>query len=321
MELYSEAADRLAHWSKDTPDPKPLPAPESERQAENEKIYLVHQGATDVWWEPGWSKFDGKAWEQDRKFSSWGLSVSDGFCLTPYKGKLYMFHRSTGSDAPSAVRCQSSRGVEWTKQASDIVVNTWSSWGMSAVTFKDKLYLFHHGVDEKKLNYNVFDGISWAGDTTAPVPDVAWGLSAVAFEEKLYLFYRHYFRDDKTIQYVVFDGSSWQKQKDVPETCTTWGITAVVYHKRIHLMHCGYEKREKIYHNSFDGSTWEGEKLIEDCEVANNLSSVVHDDNISMFYKGANSSDMYRQIFDGKVWAKERLERVSTQDGIAAVVY
>uniref|UniRef100_A0A0D2YA03 Uncharacterized protein n=1 Tax=Fusarium oxysporum (strain Fo5176) TaxID=660025 RepID=A0A0D2YA03_FUSOF len=102
--LYSQAAEKLATWGHEdeppalpepepeptpqpdpTPqDPKPEPEPEPHVPDHKAKIHLIHRGANnDADW-PYWSTFDGQTWSKDYKVWSFGLHISDGFCLASF---------------------------------------------------------------------------------------------------------------------------------------------------------------------------------------------------------------------------------------------
>ncbi|KAF4973360.1 hypothetical protein FSARC_338 [Fusarium sarcochroum] len=317
--LYREAAMRLAKWDVETqPIVEPVSGPKSllDIPASKQILRLIHQGAddaADTWW----STYDGNSWQADQQVKVWGLKIIDGFCVTSYKGKLYLFHRNPLTTQSTAWYETFERGT-WSKMVETCIPNTNTDWGMSAVTFKDKLWFFHHGVPYQKLRYNVFDGQSWESDKEVGIPDVNWGFTAVVFNEKIYVFHR---MGELDLWYVVFNGNNWEESKQVPKTSTSWGMTAVVYHGKIYLMHHGWEGPNYVWYNVFNGRTWEGDKFIPDCDPEGELSSVVFNDKIYMFYKNMENLDIYSHVFDGDSWNIEKVEGVSTSKGVGCIVY
>ncbi|TVY73675.1 hypothetical protein Focb16_v005236 [Fusarium oxysporum f. sp. cubense] len=205
--LYSQAAEKLATWGHEdeppalpepepeptpqpdpTPqDPKPEPEPEPQDPDHKAKIHLIHRGANnDADW-PYWSTFDGQTWSKDYKVWSFGLHISDGFCLASFQKKLFIFHLNP-QNHKSQVFYESYASGAWTRGAATTIPNTVTSPGMCAVTFQGKLYLLHHGIPQEKLRYNVFNGRTWEGDTDIHIEDFTVGFTAVVFNDKIYLF-------------------------------------------------------------------------------------------------------------------------------------
>ncbi|KAJ4037843.1 hypothetical protein NW758_009422 [Fusarium oxysporum] len=126
------------------------------------------------------------------------------------------------------------------------------------ITFQSKLYLFHHGIPQEKLRYNVFNGRTWEGDTDIHIDDVTVGFTAVVFNDKIYLFYlpRYGFSSHR-YAYVAFDGRRWEKAHTLARYATS-GVTAAVYQNKLYLMHRGYGETDvkKLWYNVFDGKRW-----------------------------------------------------------------
>ncbi|KAF5603308.1 hypothetical protein FPCIR_1504 [Fusarium pseudocircinatum] len=304
--LYSQAAEKLATWGHEddlpalpeptpqpdpTPkDPKPEPKPEPqepelEPQDPDHKaqIHLFHRGAkNDADW-PYWSTFDGQTWSKDYKVWSWGLHVSEGFCLASFQKKLFIFHLNPRNHRSQVFYESYSHGA-WTKGATTMIPNTVTSPGMCAVTFRGKLYLFHHGVPEKILRYNVFNGQTWEGDTDIDIGSVTVGFTAIVFNDKIYLFYLpRYGIAGNRYTFVAFDGTRWEKARTLVK-CGRSGVTAAVYQNKLYVMHRGYgdADRDKLWYNVFDGDRWvllsrkTGGLLIPDCDdIEGDVSSVV----------------------------------------------
>ncbi|KAF4485672.1 hypothetical protein FAGAP_11478 [Fusarium agapanthi] len=323
--LYSQAAEKLATWGHEdeppalpeptpqpdpTPqDPKPEPKPQPEPQDPGRKaeIHLIHRGANnDADW-PYWSTFDGQTWSQDYKVWTWGLHISDGFCLASFQKKLYIFHMNP-QNFRSRVFYESYSSGAWTKGTAMIIPNTVTKPGMCAITFRGKLYLFHHGIPQERLRYNVFDGRRWEGDTDINIADVTVGFTAVVFNDKIYLFYLpKYGFASQRYAYVTFDGTRWEEVKTLVK-CATSGVTAAVYQNKLYLMHRGYGDSDvkKLWYNVFDGNRWmtlskrTGGLLIPECDdIEGDISSVVYEDCMYVFYKKVGDSGMYRHVFDG----------------------
>ncbi|KAL7758434.1 hypothetical protein ACKLNR_010861 [Fusarium oxysporum f. sp. zingiberi] len=347
--LYSQAAEKLATWGHEdeppalpepepeptpqpdpTPqDPKPEPEPEPQDPDHKAKIHLIHRGANnDADW-PYWSTFDGQTWSKDYKVWSFGLHISDGFCLASFQKKLFIFHLNP-QNHKSQVFYESYASGAWTRGAATTIPNIVTSLGMCAVTFQGKLYLFHHGLPQEKLRYNVFNGRTWEGDTDIHIDDVTVGFIAVVFHDKIYLFYlpRYGFSSHR-YAYVAFDGRRWEKAHTLARYATS-GVTAAVYQNKLYLMHRGYGEAEvkKLWYNVFDGKRWitlskkTGAMLIPDCDdIEGDISSVVYEDNMYVFYKKLGDSGVYRHVFDGNKWAAEQVEGVQTVKGVASVVH
>ncbi|PNP76648.1 hypothetical protein FNYG_10067 [Fusarium nygamai] len=203
--LYSQAAEKLATWRLEdelpalpaptprpdpTPqDPKPDTDPEPQGPDDKAEIHLIHRGANnDANW-PYWSTFNGQTWSKDYKVWSYGLHITDGFCLASFQKKLFIFHLNPENSRSQLCYESYISGGKWTRGATTVIPNTVTSPGMCAVTFRSKLYLFHHGIPQEKLRYNVFDGRRWEGDIDINTDDVAVGFTAIVFNDNLYLFY------------------------------------------------------------------------------------------------------------------------------------
>ncbi|KAH7466919.1 hypothetical protein FOMA001_g16022 [Fusarium oxysporum f. sp. matthiolae] len=347
--LYSQAAEKLATWGHEdeppalpepepeptpqpdpTPqDPKPEPEPEPHIPDHKAKIHLIHRGANnDADW-PYWSTFDGQTWSKDYKVWSFGLHISDSFCLASFQKKLFIFHLNP-QNHKSQVFYESYASGAWTRGAATTIPNTVTSPGMCAVTFQGKLYLFHHGLPQEKLRYNVFNGRTWEGDTDIHIDDVTVGFTAVVFNDKIYLFYlpRYGFSSHR-YAYVAFDGRRWEKAHTLARLATS-GVTAAVYQNKLYLMHRGYGEADvkKLWYNAFDGKRWitlskkTGAMLIPDCDdIEGDICSVVYEDKMYVFYKKLSNSGVYRHVFDGNKWAGEQVEGVQTAKGVASVVH
>ncbi|KAF5684634.1 hypothetical protein FDENT_6639 [Fusarium denticulatum] len=354
--LYSQAAEKLATWGHEdeppalpepTPqpdpapqdpkpqpdpkpqDPKPEPDPEPQDPDRKAEIHLIHRGANnDANW-PYWSTFNGQTWSKDYKVWSWGLHISDGFCLASFQKKLFIFHLNP-QNSKSQVYYESYASGAWTRGAITIIPNTVSSTGMCSVTFQGKLFLFHHGIPQEKLRYNVFDGRKWEGDTDINIGDVNVGFTAVVFNDKIYLFYlpKHGIASQK-YACVTFDGTRWEKVGIIGKYAKS-GVTAAVYQNKLYLMHRGYDvaRARKLWFNVFDGKHWiklskkTGAMLIPDCnDVEGDISSVVYQDKLYLFYRKSGSSGVYRHVFDGSKWAAGWVEGVQTVKGVASVVH
>ncbi|KAJ4049145.1 hypothetical protein NW753_008149 [Fusarium oxysporum] len=347
--LYSQAAEKLATWGHEdephalpepkpeptpqpdpTPqDPKPEPEPEPQDPDHKAKIHLIHRGANnDADW-PYWNTFDGQTWSKDYKVWSFGLHISDGFCLASFQKKLFIFHLNP-QNHKSQVFYESYASGAWTRGAAKTIPNTVTSPGMCAVTFQGKLYLFHHGIPQEKLRYNVFNGRTWEGDTDIHIDDVTVGFTAVVFNDKIYLFYlpRYGFSSHR-YAYVAFDGRRWEKAHTLARYATS-GVTAAVYQNKLYLMHRGYGETDvkKLWYNAFDGKRWvtlskkTGAMLIPDCDdIQGDICSVVYEDKMYVFYKKLSNSGVYRNVFDGNKWAAEQVEGVQTAKGVASVVH
>ncbi|KAK2931735.1 Kelch-type beta propeller [Fusarium oxysporum f. sp. vasinfectum] len=198
------------------------------------------------------------------------------------------------------------------------------------ITFQSKLYLFHHGIPQEKLRYNVFNGRTWEGDTDIHIDDVTVGFTAVVFNDKIYLFYlpRYGFSSHR-YAYVAFDGRRWEKAHTLARYATS-GVTAAVYQNKLYLMHRGYGETnvKKLWYNAFDGKRWitlskkTGAMLIPDCDdIEGDICSVVYEDKMYVFYKKLSNSGVYRNVFDGNKWAAEQVEGVQTAKGVASVVH
>ncbi|KAI3575988.1 hypothetical protein IWW34DRAFT_745483 [Fusarium oxysporum f. sp. albedinis] len=201
---------------------------------------------------------------------------------------------------------------------------------MCAVTFQGKLYLFHHGLPQEKLRYNVFNGRTWEGDTDIHIDGVTVGFTAVVFNDKIYLFYlpRYGFSSHR-YAYVAFDGRRWEKAHTLARYATS-SVTAAVYQNKLYLMHRGYGEAnvKKLWYNAFDGKHWitlskkTGAMLIPDCDdIEGDICSVVYEDNMYVFYKKLSNSGVYRHVFDGNKWVAEQVEGVQTVKGVASVVH
>ncbi|VZH91427.1 unnamed protein product [Fusarium fujikuroi] len=317
--LYSQAAEKLATWGHEDelpalpepaprPDPTPQdPKPEPQDPDHKAKIHLIHRGAdNDADW-PYWSTFDGQTWSKDHKVWSFGLQISDGFCLASFQKRLFIFHLNPRSRR-SQVFYESYASGAWTRGATTTIPNTLTSPGMCAVTFRGKLYLFHHGIPKEKLRYNVFDGQRWGGDTDIHIDDVTVGFTAVVFNDKIYLFYLpKYGIASRRYAYVAFNGTRWEKARTLTRLGKS-GVTAAVYQNKLYLVHQGYGKAEanKLWYNVFDGRDWitlsgkAGALLVPDCcDVEGDISSVVYEDKMYLFYKKLGDSGVYRHVFDG----------------------
>ncbi|SCV51771.1 uncharacterized protein FFB14_12196 [Fusarium fujikuroi] len=339
--LYSQAAEKLATWGHEDelpalpepaprPDPTPQdPKPEPQDPDHKAKIHLIHRGAdNDADW-PYWSTFDGQTWSKDHKVWSFGLQISDGFCLASFQKRLFIFHLNPRSRR-SQVFYESYASGAWTRGATTTIPNTLTSPGMCAVTFRGKLYLFHHGIPKEKLRYNVFDGQRWGGDTDIHIDDVTVGFTAVVFNDKIYLFYLpKYGIASRRYAYVAFNGTRWEKARTLTRLGKS-GVTAAVYQNKLHLVHQGYGKAEanKLWYNVFDGKDWitlsekAGALLVPDCcDVEGDISSVVYEDKMYLFYKKLGDSGVYRHVFDGSKWVAEQVEGVQTVKGVASVVH
>ncbi|KAH7194164.1 hypothetical protein DER44DRAFT_751957 [Fusarium oxysporum] len=328
--LYSQAAEKLATWGhEDEPPALPEPEPEPQDPDHKAKIHLIHRGANnDADW-PYWSTFDGQTWSKDYKVWSFGLHISDGFCLASFQKKLFIFHLNP-QNHKSQVFYESYASGAWTRGAATTIPNTVTSPGMCAVTFQGKLYLFHHGIPQEKLRYNVFNGRTWEGDTDIHIDDVTVGFTAVIFNDKLYLFYlpRYGFSSHR-YAYVAFDGRRWEKAHTLARYATS-GVTAAVYQNKLYLMHRGYGETDvkKLWYNAFDGKRWitlskkTGAMLISDCDdIQGDICSVVYEAKMYVFYKKLSNSGVYRHVVDGNKWVAEQVEGVQTVKGVASVVH
>ncbi|KAF5723494.1 hypothetical protein FMUND_1818 [Fusarium mundagurra] len=341
--LYSQAAEKLATWGhedeppslpepKPTPqpdptphDPKSKPQPEPQDPAHKAQIHLIHRGANnDADW-PYWSTFDGQTWSKDSKVWSWGLHISDGFCLASFQKKLFIFHINPDGSKSQLFYESYISGGKWTRGVTTVVPNTVTSPGMCAVTFQGRLYLFHHGIPQEKLRYNVFDGRRWKGDTDINIDDVRVGFTAVVFNDKIYLFYLvKYGPASARYSYVAFDGTRWEKERTMLRAATS-GVTAAVYQNKLYLIHRGCVGAEfrQLWYNVFDGVRWTafsketGAMRIPDCDdVEGDISSVVYEDKIYVFYKKVDDSGVYRHVFDG-ILGLPRMGTQSLADALA----
>ncbi|KAK2123484.1 hypothetical protein NOF04DRAFT_1361932 [Fusarium oxysporum II5] len=328
--LYSQAAEKLATWGHEG-EPPALPEPEPEPQDPDHKakIHLIHRGANnDADW-PYWSTFAGQTWSKDYKVWSFGLHISDGFCLASFQKKLFIFHLNP-QNHKSQVFYESCASGAWKRGAATTIPKTVTSPGICAVTFQGKLYLFHHVIPQKKLRYNVFNGRTWEGDTDIHIDDVTVGFTAVVFNDKLYLFYlpRYGFSSHR-YAYVAFDGRRCEKAHTLARYATS-GVTAAVYQNKLYLMHRGYGETDvkKLWYNAFDGKRWitlskkTGAMLIPDCDdIQGDICSVVYEAKMYVFYKKLSNSGVYRHVVDGNKWVAEQVEGVQTVKGVASVVH
>jgi hypothetical protein len=129
---------------------------------------------------------------------------------------------------------------------------------MCAVTFRNKLYLFHPGIPQEKLRCNVFDVRRWESDTNINTGDVAVGFTAILFNHKIHLFYLvKYGPLSLRYSYVTFDGTGWEKELTLRQAATS-GVAAAGYQNKPYLTHRGYAGAEfrQLWYNVFDGVCW-----------------------------------------------------------------
>ncbi|KAF5965410.1 hypothetical protein FCOIX_12975 [Fusarium coicis] len=351
--LYSQAAEKLATWRHEDElpalpapapqpdpmpqDPKPDPTPqdpklEPQDPAHKAKIHLIHRGANnDARW-PYWITFNGQSWSKDCKDWSFGLHITDGFCLASFQKKLFIFHLNPRGGLKLFYESHVS-GDEWTTGGITAIPNTVTSPGMCAVTFRDKLYLFHHGIPQEKLRYNVFDGQKWEGDTDINTGDVAEGFTVIVYNDKIYLFYlAKYGPSSLRYSYATFEGTHWEKERTLLRPVTS-GVTAAVYQNKLYLIHRGSAGAEfrQLWYNVFDGVRWTtfcketetGAMSIPDCNgVEGDISPVVYEDKMYVFYKKVDDRSVYRHVFDGKQRVESQKHRcdsmaqLGSEDGL-----
>jgi hypothetical protein len=149
------------------------------------KLYVFHQGREHPFGvDDGWlyvNVFDGANWVGDAKVPNTGLS--QGPSAVVFDDKLFVFPEAQGQGIASkwlwwnhAVMLDDE--LVWAGDAQ--VPNTGMYGCPSAVTFGNKLYVFHQGQGpavagegDGWLWVNVFDGKTWAGDAQVPNTGVA----------------------------------------------------------------------------------------------------------------------------------------------------
>jgi len=171
---------------------------------------------------------------------------------------------------------------------------------------------------DSDIYYNVFDGVSWSGDTQLVAEHAEDNTPAIAqvADGRIWVVWSSIgMTTDAEIYYKIFDGSNWSSNvrltvdsnSDDEDPCIMQaenGNVWIVYSKTAQAT----GKTGDIYYQTFDGSDWSGE-----IQLTSHLQDDLHPAVMQSFNgriwvtwqsnrEGFNNSNIYYKIFDGTSW-------------------
>jgi hypothetical protein len=225
---------------------------------------------------------------------------------------IYVFHR--GPFTVGKLWYKVFKGTKWTGDITQIE-QTDISASPSAVVFNSTIYVLKELSGQ--LSYNVFDGLSWAGEQNVGVTILESPGAVVYFnpflsKNMIYVFHQGGGAGGR-LDYTAFDGTLWETDTPVPNTGMSGSPSAVVYNGKIYVFHKGQgSTNEHLWFNTFDGSNWGGDQQVPGLLMSESPSACLHYDTtvskwkIYVFHQGSGGGTLWYTSFDGSVWATDR---------------
>lgn len=255
-----------------------------------------------------------------------------------FNQKLYLFWVGSGKDGAWFT---SFDGKKWTDQQSvnsndGTVMSILDGTSLSAVSFKEKLYLFWVGSVDGAW-FTSYNGRYWTdkqsvkklltnqnnGNTMSVFEGT--NLSVVSFNQKLYLFW---VGSDDGAWFTTFDGKTWADQQALNKNYLDGtSFSAVSFKEKLYLFWLG-SRKDGAWFTTFDGRTWASPQSIK-AQLPNktmsvldgtNLSSVSFNQKLYLFWVGSGKDGAFFTTFDGSTWTNQQSVKASLSNKTMSIL-
>lgn len=321
-ELYKLASNKLLTGSEDVTLAPPASFPTPDPPKKVSALYMVSQGVGESNKKVQCNSFYERKWTTADGFSP-KKTTSGGLTSVTYNNQLHVFQTN---DSKSVIH-HVFDGKNWTLD--EQLKQTDASDGISVVVFREKLYLLHQGIRNRKptIFYKVLDGNTWEDDKWVPNSATEGGMSAVVFENQLFVVHQGFGPSRNHLQYNVFDGHSWAGDKTVVNVRVAGEVATVVYHERMHVFH-RRPGDNRIWYNIFAGGVWSGERRVPKSggfvTASGGLAAAVYNGMVYLFFSGEGdkSDKVYFTMYNFEAfWAPKEVPLGGASKGVALAVF